>query len=147
MGGILIFLSTSISLFIAVIVNNLQDSRERMKNSSKSRKRLAAKKEEIDDLDVNAMVRYFLVVVSVGVRADFRGTQGSQVDLGRGDEVNFALTEVFKEQLSLETFYTPTMPARQKELLGRYFMLLASLEHNLNFYQKQQKILDDLGMS
>jgi hypothetical protein len=54
------------------------------------------------------------------------------------------LDNLFGEQHELDHYYPSSMSNRLKELTSSYFMSLASLEHAMCSYQRQQKVLDEL---
>ncbi|KAI9183569.1 Cation channel sperm-associated protein 1 [Blastocladiella emersonii ATCC 22665] len=54
------------------------------------------------------------------------------------------LHDLFRNEWGIDNYYSPNMPARTKALTAHYFMLAAALEHNVEYYQTQQKVLDDL---
>jgi hypothetical protein len=122
-----LFLKTSgfssyqnISLFVAVIVNNLQHSRElkELKNLKREKKH----KKSLQDEDKAAS------------RGSLNESQKSGSDLGN----------LFDEQHGIDHYYPSYLSVKLKELISSYFMNLATLDHSMSSYRKQQKILDDL---
>ncbi|KAI9139620.1 Ion transport protein-domain-containing protein [Paraphysoderma sedebokerense] len=111
-----------LNLFIAVIVSNLEQSRSRLEAQNKRKKKIMKSPELPDDLD--------------NVRPSFHDLKTLQ---------DVEMKNLFEEELGIDNYYSQNLPKRQKQLMSKYFMLLASLEHNYGFYQKQQKVLDDLG--
>ncbi|KAI9159449.1 Cation channel sperm-associated protein 1 [Blastocladiella emersonii ATCC 22665] len=55
-----------------------------------------------------------------------------------------ALFETHSATTSVEWLYPPTLSAKRRELIGRYFALLALLEHNWRATARQGQVLDDL---
>lgn len=114
-----------LNLLTAVIVNNLQSSRERSQRTAREEKR---KKEEQEKNALN-----FLNETSAEASRDLlNDTQLNSVD------------NILEEDSGLDNYYSPNLPERQKELLSNYFRLMASLEFNMSNYEEQQKVLDDL---
>ncbi|KAJ3087752.1 Cation channel sperm-associated protein 1 [Quaeritorhiza haematococci] len=123
-----------LNLFVAVIVNNLQTSRAKLKEA-RAKRRVKRKKAPVDpttaflnnndDMDKDA-------------RAGLRVLKDHQENAG--------LTGVLEEDSGVDNYYPPNLPGRlDKELLAKFFMLMTSLERNMDLYEKQQKVLDDLG--
>lgn len=113
-------LSFTNSLFVAVIVNNLQHSRELKELKNMKRDQKQKKKYQDDD------------------RAASRGTLNDSQRSGSD------LENLFDEQHGIDHYYPSYFSVRLKELTSSYFMNLASLDHSMASYRKQQKILDDL---
>lgn len=109
-----------LNLFVAVIVNNLQSSRDKL--NVKRRK----KKKEGDD---------YLFGDQFGISQSTLSSKTSDHLLDDG---------IFEGDIGVDNYYSPNLPSTTKGLFSQYFMLLASLELNQLMYQKQQKVLDDL---
>nr|KAJ3418928.1 hypothetical protein HK105_007654 [Polyrhizophydium stewartii] len=111
-----------LNLLVAVIVNNLQSSREHIEIMNRRRKRQQA--------------------------ANQMGTIIGE-DLNEGSVENLTthkdkIAGLVTEEFGLDNYYSPLLPWRTKELLSSFFMHLCALEHNLSLYDRQQKVFDDL---
>eukprot|EP00002_Diphylleia_rotans_P011469 TRINITY_DN2265_c0_g2_i1.p1 TRINITY_DN2265_c0_g2~~TRINITY_DN2265_c0_g2_i1.p1 ORF type:complete len:416 (+),score=98.91 TRINITY_DN2265_c0_g2_i1:89-1336(+) len=105
-----------INLFIAVIVNNLQASQSYMKKKLKK----AKAKEEVEEQQ----------------RKEFASSAKKK---------RFVTAEADGGPKSVDSYYgDDNIPHRQKQLMGSYLMLLASLENNYDIYQNHQRVLDEL---
>ncbi|KAI8830631.1 hypothetical protein BJ741DRAFT_619427 [Chytriomyces cf. hyalinus JEL632] len=124
-----------LNLFIAVIVNNLQTARK-MLNQKKAKRmnRMVGAMESIDSFELE------LQKVQDGLRnGESRRTSESAA---KSDEL--VKEGIVEELMGIENYYSAGLPQRTKEILASYFMHLTSLEFNMNLYEKQQKVLDEL---
>ncbi|KAI9345219.1 Ion transport protein-domain-containing protein [Obelidium mucronatum] len=125
-----------LNLFIAVIVNNLQTARKLI-----NKKRAARTQRRIGEVDSVDSFEQALRKSELG---------GGAFDLDLYDDALGKIEDellkegIVEELLGIENYYSAGLPRRTKELLSSYFMHLASLEYNLDSYEKQQKVLDEL---
>ncbi|KAJ3214978.1 hypothetical protein HDU67_000995 [Dinochytrium kinnereticum] len=112
---------SSIILFVAVFVNNLQFARQ--SNQKKSKK----------DVKLNEMDALEMEVAEV-----------SEEQIAIPRESDMHAEGIIEEEDGIDNFYSPNLAKRQKELLGLYFRLLSALELNEQLHQRQKKVLDDL---
>ncbi|KAL7749398.1 Cation channel sperm-associated protein 1 [Sorochytrium milnesiophthora] len=120
-----------LNLLVAVICTNLDQSRSRM-DALRKKDLKREKREQRQKLQEQQASKSIPDLSEVGKSAE---------------EVAEAqrMAQLFENEMGVDNYYPPNLPHRQKELMGSYLMLLTSLEHNYGFYQKQQKVLDDLA--
>ncbi|KAI8613840.1 hypothetical protein BC830DRAFT_431679 [Chytriomyces sp. MP71] len=125
-----------LNLFIAVIVNNLQTARKILnKKRAKKTNRQVGAVESIDsferELRNNTNRQHSLNI----------GGQHAESAVKSDELVHEGIVE---ELAGIENYYSAGLPQRTKELLASYFVHLSSLEYNINAYERQQKIFDEL---
>ncbi|KAJ3061665.1 Cation channel sperm-associated protein 1 [Podochytrium sp. JEL0797] len=120
------------TLFIAVIVNNLQTARKIINT-----KRVARTHGRKIGQVVGSVDSFEQALLTRGASIVDRRQESTQ-------EKDDALDGIVEEVLGIENYYSGGLPQRTKELLSSYFQHLSSLEYNLHGYEKQQKVLDEL---
>ncbi|KAJ3378220.1 Cation channel sperm-associated protein 1 [Lobulomyces angularis] len=120
-----------LSFFVAVVVNNLKSSRQKI--NAVRLKAKAKKKAEMLKAE-----REFIEESEMELPKNVANSNESLLD----EEIEFQ--KLFQSGFGLDKFYSPNLPQRQKEVMSGYFMLLAALESNTSLYENQHKILDDL---
>ncbi|KAI8926479.1 Ion transport protein-domain-containing protein [Entophlyctis helioformis] len=117
-----------LNLLVAVIVNNLQSSREHIEIKNRRRKKkhqaVGNMMASVDDLNDS----------KIG------GSEPNLTSQANKQKIDNLVTEEF----GLDNYYSPLLPWRTKELLSSFFMHIAALEHNMSLYDRQQKVLEDL---
>ena len=112
------------NLFVAVIVSNLQYAQKAL---LLHRKKKRAKKQQKEQEIMNELEEAW-----------------NKMRLQDNSHIN-EIAELFRRgKDAINNYYPENLSIRQKQLYSNYFMLLSSLEYNLNSVERKQKSLDDL---
>ncbi|KAJ3205785.1 hypothetical protein HDU82_004962 [Entophlyctis luteolus] len=128
------------TLFIAVIVNNLQTARARI-----NRQRMLRTSRQIGQVgsvdSFENMLRTETPAngnISFAMSSDDIAAASAAAARSRQEQL------AAEEMLGIDNYYPAGLPQRTKELLETYFMHLSALEYNMAAYDKQQKVLEEL---
>ncbi len=132
-----------ISLFLAVLVNNLQNARDKLdhlkKKARKQRLRKARPVPSAHQHPLHPLRHHHTQKNNHHSSADSNSLLNDKLP-SQQDSFQQNLDTGF----GLDEYYPPSIPQRKKELMSQYFMLLGSLEYCVEWWEEKSRVLDDL---
>ncbi|KAJ3371077.1 Cation channel sperm-associated protein 1 [Allomyces arbusculus] len=148
-----------LNLFVAVIVSNLEQLQSRADAAARRRAARHRARASLPFRTTPAAAAAIpnLDSTDLGTSASNEGLASTPTGPGGGAitptvvvspaaaaTADAPVSRLFEQELGLDNYYSPNLPASAKAVMARYLMLAASLEQNGYFYAAQQKIVDDL---